>query len=243
MEQMLCDIHMHLIPGVDDGAMDMRTAEAMLLGSLLQGTRAIFATPHHRAEYPYRDETARKNFQALEELVQTRYPEIKLYQGCEVYCSVYSMEETTAKLRDGLLPTMNGTEYVLAEFSTGIQADELRSCTQALLDAGFIPIIAHIERYTNLTCADAKRLREKGCRIQINLDSLLSRDDSRIRELAQELCTGKLADFLGTDAHDTGSRPPAVEDGINWLRENCDENYIHDIAWENARKYLRIKTG
>lgn len=40
------DIHMHIIPSVDDGSRDMGMSEAMLEQAWLEGIRAIIATPH-----------------------------------------------------------------------------------------------------------------------------------------------------------------------------------------------------
>ena len=43
------DIHMHIIPGVDDGSRDMAMTEAMLNAAWSEGIRAINATPHSSA--------------------------------------------------------------------------------------------------------------------------------------------------------------------------------------------------
>ena len=45
----MIDLHMHLIPGVDDGAEDEQMALLMLLRAKDQGIRAVFATPHSSA--------------------------------------------------------------------------------------------------------------------------------------------------------------------------------------------------
>ena len=42
----MIDIHMHLIPGVDDGAENMEMALAMMLRAKEQGISKIIATPH-----------------------------------------------------------------------------------------------------------------------------------------------------------------------------------------------------
>lgn len=45
----MSDIHMHIIPGVDDGAYDMEMAKDILLRAYMQGIRRIIATPHSSA--------------------------------------------------------------------------------------------------------------------------------------------------------------------------------------------------
>ena len=43
------DIHMHIIPGVDDGSWDMDMSKTLLYMSYEQGIRKIIATPHSSA--------------------------------------------------------------------------------------------------------------------------------------------------------------------------------------------------
>lgn len=49
------DIHMHIIPGVDDGAYDMEMAKDLLLRAYMQGIRSIIATPHSSAFFHNRE--------------------------------------------------------------------------------------------------------------------------------------------------------------------------------------------
>ena len=60
----MTDIHMHLIPGVDDGAEDMMMARMMLLRAREQGIHAIFCTPHSEA-FQYSENGARIIFDRL----------------------------------------------------------------------------------------------------------------------------------------------------------------------------------
>ena len=42
----LCDMHCHIVPGVDDGADTMKTAYQILRREERQGVRRIIVTPH-----------------------------------------------------------------------------------------------------------------------------------------------------------------------------------------------------
>lgn len=42
------DIHCHIIPGVDDGAKDMKTALELLRMEYEDGVRLVIVTPHFR---------------------------------------------------------------------------------------------------------------------------------------------------------------------------------------------------
>lgn len=85
-------------------------------------------------------------------MAETSFKDLKLYQGCEVIGDWDKMDSVLSELDSGDLPTLNGTKYVLTEFvpkfTEGIE--EVRYCVNALLEAGYIPVIAHIERYADI---------------------------------------------------------------------------------------------
>lgn len=84
----------------------------------------------------------------------------------------------------------------------------------------------------------AARFRELGCFIQINAYSVAEEKDPAIRQRARRLLEQKLVDFLGTDAHRTGHRPPIAEMGLRWLHENCEEDYAYAVIRGSAERLL-----
>ena len=239
MDYQMTGIHMHLIPGVDDGAMDTEMALRMLNLAREQEIHTIFATPHSGAFDVFGEET-RKRYRSL--LIRTTccFQDMALYLGCEVYCNRHGMNRVPASLDTGRYPSMNGTRYVLAEFSQWATPETARICTEALIRGGWKPIIAHMERYHNLRQNGGlvDTLREMGCRIQINTYSVFGEEDPAIRNWARQLVAEKKVDFLGTDAHRTSHRPPSARQGLNWLYKNHDRAYIDAIAFGNARRLL-----
>ncbi|MEE1087252.1 MAG: CpsB/CapC family capsule biosynthesis tyrosine phosphatase [Schaedlerella sp.] len=237
----MTDIHMHLIPGVDDGAWSLEMAMAMIDMAYRQGIRKIIATPHSSA-FVWDWEFVKVNYQILREEVQKNYSEITLYFGCEVNCGTYDMGGILDSLAKGWFPSLNGTKYVLIDFHPLIETDEVVECAEQLLEDGWFPILAHLERYRNVNPEDVKiqKLKEKGCKIQINAYSLQEEDIS-IKERARLLIKNKSVDFLGTDAHRTIHRPPMAKSGLQYLYEHFDNEYVDDIVYRNAEKYLLIK--
>lgn len=235
----MVDIHMHLIPGVDDGAEDMMMARMMILRAREQGIDTIFCTPHSEA-FQYSKDGARIIFERLKANVASAYPDIKLYLGCEVYCEARMMEQVLENLNTERYPTLNNTNYVLMEFYGGVEQDNALACVDAMVNGGYQPIIAHMERYPylcdNMELVD--RFRELGALIQINVYSLFDVDKDSIKNWARRLVLEQKADFLGTDAHRTYHRPPSAQWGLNWLYENVESNYADAIAWKNAQQKL-----
>ena len=236
MEHRLIDIHMHLIPGVDDGAEDMEHALTMFLHPREQGVTDVFATPHSSAFDWYPQETADR-FQQLRKWI----PETFL--GCEVYCEDILMDAVVRALKEKTYPTMNGTDYVLIEFPQGISLAEILSCAKVLIGAGYRPIIAHVERYHKLldNISQIDVLCQLGCLLQVNAYSLFDEMNNGIKNWARRLAQEEKVHFLGTDAHRTTHRPPSVLWGMNWLYENCRETYADKIAWGNAQAMLMRK--
>lgn len=238
-ERKMIDIHMHLIPGVDDGAEDMEMALVMMIRAKQQGISQIIATPHSEA-FHFSKGDIRVTFQRLVDTAAKICPDMRLYLGCEVYCEAEIMEQVLELLDLGVYPTMNGTKYVLMEFSQWVYPENTVPCVEALLKAGYKPIIAHIERYKylrdNMDLVD--RFREMGALIQLNAYSLFDEMDESIKGWARRLVLERKVDFLGTDAHKTYHRPPSAEYGLAWLYENVEREYADSITSGNTRKYL-----
>lgn len=231
-----CDIHMHVIPGVDDGSTDMDMSLMMLLSDWDQGTEAVFATSHSSA-YDADPELVHRRFQELQAQAGRYLKGLKLYLGCEVYCEASRMEDVLKSLESGRYPTMNGTDYVLMEFSQWVQPDGTLPCVKALADAGWKPIIAHMERYRYLNNRMdlVEQFQKLGALLQVNAYSLMEESDPETRLWAQKLVLEKKISFLGTDAHRTYHRPPSAESGLTWLYQHMDREYADAVTWGNAR--------
>ena len=237
----MIDIHMHLVPGMDDGAEDMEMALVMMIRAQQQGISQIIATPHSEA-FHFSKEDGRVIFKRLAAAAAKVCPDMRLYLGCEVYCEADIMEQVLELLDSKFYPTMNGTKYVLIEFSQWVYPENTIPCVEALLGAGYKPIIAHMERYKYLreNMELVNRFRELGAMIQLNTYSLFDEMDEPIKNWARRLVLERKVDFLGTDAHKTYYRSPSAQYGLNWLYENVDREYADAIVWENAQKLLCV---
>lgn len=235
----MVDLHMHVIPGVDDGALDLPMALELLRMAREQGIGAVFATPHS-GSFRVLAQEIRSRFDLLQQTAAGLWPELFLVLGCEVLCEPGQMERILDALDAGLFPTMNGTAYVLMELSPWGRATDLLSCAEALAQSGYRPILAHAERYPYLQGETGRidEFRAMGGRIQLNVYSLSEETDPAIRTWAQQLVLTRRADYLGTDAHRTYHRPPRIQAGLDWLYENVDPIYANWLTWERARETL-----
>lgn len=238
----IVDIHMHVIPGVDDGSESMEMSMEMLRSSYLQGTRKIFCTSHGGVYFDENDRVlARQNYEELECRCAAEMPDLELYMGAEVRMIPEYMPEIIEALDSGMMPTMADTEYVLSEFyDEGMSYEQMIHSLELLLNEGYIPIIAHMERYPNLVpnIGAAQRIHDMGCLIQINAYSILEEGSAQTKQWANQLLEAKLVDFIGSDAHKTFHRPPKLIRGIKDMYERLDKEYVDRILYKNVNELI-----
>lgn len=153
----------------------------------------------------------------------------------------YYLSEIIEKLGNGSLLPMGKSKYVLLEFAPWTTGEEVIDCICRIRsETEFEPIIAHIERYRWLfddeqIIADIKDLQVP---VQINAYSIVEDSDEDRKAFVKQLLQEKLVTFIGSDTHGIGNRPVAVASGIEYIYENCDEEYADDICYRNAEKML-----
>ena len=243
----LTDIHMHVIPCVDDGARSMDEALDMIRLAVSQGVDTIFATPHSSAfddyevplsfSYGKSADIVKAQFEALRERVRDEGIPVRILLGCEVNCEDSDIRQIVDLLDTGIYPTMNGTKYVLAEFWQPQEVDAFYR-VERLLEARYTPIIAHAERYHFINTDTAAALRKMGARIQINYYSLGEEKKASTSEKARSLLAARLVDFLGSDAHQLDHRPPAIRQGAEYVRKTCEAEYAEKVLRGNAKQKL-----
>lgn len=232
----MIDVHAHVLPGVDDGARDMDEAVNMLKLLAEQGFTGVIATPHGMGRSHGEPEKLPALAEELQQRIRETYPEFSVYLGQEQWFC----QELPARLRQGAAYTMAGTRYVLVEFSPGAAYSVLFQGIRALTGSGYIPILAHVERYDCLM-REPGRIRELtscGCVIQMNYDSLkgswFQSETRRCRKLAE---TGQIH-LLGTDTHRMDFRPPRTEDAVRWLENHISLEYLRQLTEENPLRLI-----
>lgn len=229
----MTDIHSHILFDVDDGAATIEESVSMLKTAEAQGIRNVFCTSH---SWAYDITTYNKNFDILYARLQQENMNIKLYKGSELFFSDIEIN-TNSYLKT--VNTLNDTEYLLLEFPTDIRYDEFYACISKIKNNAKI-IIAHIERYQNLTDFDdnIRQLRNEGCLFQVNAYSFENEKNIAIKKLARKLLDKQYVDFIGSDAHSLNHRPYNMTEGINYIYTHCAKEYADMICFKNAENLL-----
>ena len=238
MVKRITDIHMHIVPKVDDGAVDLSMSLDMLKMAYEQGVRNIFCTSHN----VYEEEEIKRykaNFMTLQMVAQSKYPNLSLHMGCELLCAGEYIEDILYGLEIGVFLPLGNSKCVLTELYPDATPNEAEHIVKSMLDAGWKPILAHTERYPNLF--DDKTipyLIALGTMIQVNLYSLEEEQDEQLKERARWLVENQYAHFVGSDAHRSNHRPPKYEKGIQYLSDHCQQEYLTNLCYNISDKVL-----
>lgn len=238
MNTNITDIHMHIIPGVDDGAIDFKMSLEMIESAYKQGVRNIFCTSHNVYEKEGVDRY-KSIFYMLQKMSASLHRDLNLFMGCELLCAGEYMEDILYGLEIGVFLPLGNSKCVLTELYSDATPAEAEHIVKAMLGAGWKPILAHTERYPALF--EGQTLQELialGAMIQVNLYSLEEESNESVKERARHLVNSRLAHFVGSDAHRTNHRPPEYEPGIRYLEEHCEKDYCKRICSVNAEKLL-----
>lgn len=239
MEQ-FADIHIHLLPGVDDGAKDDAESRAMLLQAYQDGTRVLCLTPHfHPVFFGDNREAVQTQYERLRILVKQDYPDLRLALGNELRYSPNCFEW----LEKGYCLTLNGTDKVLVDFSEHVERRLVIDAVFRLMNAGYIPVLAHVERYVNLH-RDFREIlyaKQSGALIQVDADSLFGGWGLLAKSRSRRLLERGLVDLVCSDAHDTRSRTPQLSAAYTYTAERCGMQYADEIFHFNALKVLEIE--
>lgn len=231
----ITDLHMHIVPGVDDGSLNMSMSLDMLEIAYEQGVRDIFCTSHN--VYSEEEITRYKSqFMMLQMMAKSRFPEFKLHMGCELLCAGEYIDDILYGLEIGVFLPLGNSKYVLTELYQDTTPEEATVVVNALLAAGWKPVLAHVERYSALFDGAAlkKLIINLGAMIQVNLYSLEEENNEDIKERARYLADNHLVHFVGSDSHRINHRSPKYEAGVRYLQTHCDEEYVEELCFKNA---------
>lgn len=234
MKLPITDVHMHIVPDVDDGAVNLSMSLDMLEIAYEQGVRNIFCTSHN----PYEKEETehyKAKFLMLQMTAKSRFPDLKLHMGCELLCAGEYIEDILYGLENGVFLPLGNSKYVLTELYTDTTPQEAKIIVESMLSAGWKPILAHVERYPGLFEGNTlQELINQGAMIQVNLYSLDEENNEDIKQRARHLVNHHFAHFVGSDSHRTNHRSPKYENGVQYIETHCKKEYVDKLCFKNA---------
>lgn len=230
----IIDIHNHIIFGVDDGAKNIEEALEIIEEEYNQGVRKIICTPHFQGGvYEAKPEEIQKKFHMIRECVKEKYSDLELYKGNEILLSGNISE----LLKTKRVCQLADSRYILVEFTQGVEYSVLETKIRDVLLEGYIPIIAHCERYTCLqkSVDRIEHLVEVGAYMQINAKTALT---FKGRRFIKKLIDADCLHFIASDAHGIKKRGVHFNECVTLLEKKYGKEYVRWLLIENPQKIL-----
>lgn len=208
----MVDIHSHVLPQVDDGSTSLNSSLQMIKTLIDMGVTDLFLTPHYMRLRNYLStyENNQLVFANFKEEVKNAGLKINLFLGNEIYYTIDAIKY----LKNNVVTTMGGSKKILVEFSMTEPEEDIADAIHNIKSAGYIPIIAHPERYQYITSLDDYALmHQMGALIQINAHSVVGKYGLNTQKLCFKLIKLGLVDFVASDIH---------EFRTNYLKEAYD---------------------
>src|SRR5690606_7367835 len=198
----ITDLHSHLMAGVDDGAADASEARAALAALRAAGAVHVVTTPPVDGSLTRRADALERRLEALDAawtalaaLAAEHEPGLRLERGAEVMLDVPTPQLDDPRLR------IAGGPFVLVEFPHRILPPQSANTLARLAQQGWIPLVAHPERYASLgdDLEPIGAWRRVGAYLQVNGPALLGRFGPRVRANALTLLARGWADCIASD--------------------------------------------
>jgi protein-tyrosine phosphatase len=227
----MIDIHSHIIPSVDDGSQALEMSLDMIKKEVKDGVKAVILTPHVQSHVTKASHEERKaTFDNLVAEVKKLGIEIELYLGAEILYKSHIHPDYNQM-------ALAGSKYLLVEFSPTIETP-IEEVVYDLAHSGFIPIVAHVERYGYLKFEDYFKIKQAGGLLQVNADSAIGFDKKKRDKLILQMLKEELVDFIATDTHNMDYRQPILKEAFNILKHKIDITYLNEIFYTNALKII-----
>jgi len=249
MDTSFVDFHSHLIPGIDDGAVDSIDSLEMARTLASFGFGTVHCTPHFiRGGFENRPEGVRSGVAALqEEILEAGIP-VRLVAGTEHYFDEYLMDLVPEAV------TVGGSRYLLVEIPFRAPGDLVPDMVVQLRRQGVLPLFAHPERCAafapprqdaglldTLSSVFGMRknpsldgslvldLKQSGCKFQGNIGSFAGVYGSVVRQRAIVLLKSGIYSCLGSDAHTSQGLAAILASGLDTVMTTVGESAARQL--------------
>ena len=237
----MVDLHCHILPGVDDGAVDLPDACERARAAIAQGCRQVFATSHlWEGLFDTSPELLRSEYERLVRGLEKEGIPLEVLPGAE---NSLSPRMSPAEFAEKAVPLGDGP-WVLFDFSLRVCPPHVGEAIDALRAAGRVPLLAHPERNLQLQ-RDPTPLVDwirRGARIQSNAASLLGLLGEDARVIGEHLLENGAVHVLASDAHSLRKRPFCLLDGRHAAARLVGDEVAERLAVERPWMIARGET-
>lgn len=198
---MKLDFHSHILPGLDDGAVDVDDAVALVSTMKDWGFERLTCTPHITNKFRNTPQTIRKAFEELQEALYLQNVQIEMKMSAEYRLVPETWPEVLEK--NWLMPIED--RFILMELPIFNPEDigDLKPLEEfkKVVSLGLTPLLPHPERYFYLSKKELMSYLEAGVEIQSNYGSLAGLYGKEAYDNVKALVEEGVVSYYGTDMH------------------------------------------
>jgi len=191
----------------------------------------MFATSHYMEGMKAEKDDVIKKLDTLRIRLESEGIRMPLYSGHELFID----HEAAYNLYEGKVLTLNDSRYVLVELPMMHQINKLNDILFDLVMKGFVPIIAHPERYAYIQkdLDIARGWVNKGFLLQVNLPTFYGKYGEDAKKTAIKMLKRHMYHFVGTDVHSARSTALSIAAPLSKIREIVGESVYEDMVQHN----------
>ncbi len=229
----MIDFHSHILPNIDDGSRSLNETIHILKEAQKAGFTKIISTSHYIDGYYEANEDQRAKL--LNE-VKENFQGMELYLGNEIYIT----NQMTELLSEKKASTINNSKYVLFELPMNTKAMDVKEVVFRLMEKGYVPIIAHPERYKYVkeNIEYVRELADMGVLFQSNYGSSIGMYGKKAQKTQKKLLEEGLIQFFGSDVHTVEQVYTKMPKILKKLRKIISEEELEQFSTVNPQKVL-----
>lgn len=228
------DLHLHLLPAVDDGPKTPVEALAMARALVALGFGDVAPSPHVN-ERAQPQEICEERRAELEGILAREGVALRLHPNAENVLEPGLIERLGPKRR-----AVGAGRYLLAEVPYLVPMPALPELLFRLAMERLIPLVAHPERCREFERPGrAAEVVRAGAALQLDVGALVGRYGSAAKKLARAFLDQGLYAVAATDAHSVKDLESWVPEGIRELRKIVGEREAQRLLGENPGRILR----
>lgn len=231
------DLHLHLLPEIDDGAKSLEESLQMAKALVSLGFSQAAPSPHNRPEYRPRLECLARLEMLQTELDAQQIP-LRLHANSENF---FLDPQLLSNLGTPEARRIGGPDgrYLLVEAPYTSPLPSLNDIIFRMKLKGVTPVIAHPERCMEFEKRGrAAELVNAGALLQLDVGALIGRYGRQAQKLAQQFCDDDLYAIAATDLHSPVGAADWVGQSIAALKKGWGEARVQTLLSNTPAKLL-----
>jgi len=234
----MIDLHLHLLPAVDDGPKDLEHSLLFARALVEAGVDRAVVTPHideWTSEVLPNVAAVVARTAALQTELQSRSIMLRLQPGGECYLS----DDLVQRAHDRTVPTFGPAHCLLVEMAAQQPLYNGGQILSQLRLAGVRVLLAHPERYSFVQSRPAvvDELVELGVMLQVTASAFRQTSHSGRAHLAETLLRRGQVHIVASDGHNDKA-VLGMREGLERLHEIAGEAMVRLLTVENPQALL-----